>query len=73
MVGTGPVGSLTAPRNPLLRQRRYVWAFRSAEAFGGPPMSMPAEQPGARRPSLMVYGLMIVIACCLPALLLVNI
>jgi hypothetical protein len=36
-------------------------------------MSMPAEQPGARRPSLMVYGLMIVIACCLPALLLVNI
>ena len=30
-------------------------------------MSMPVEQPGARRPSLMVYGLMIVIACCLPA------
>jgi hypothetical protein len=36
-------------------------------------MSIPAEQPGARRPSLMVYALMIVIACCLPALLLVNI
>lgn len=36
-------------------------------------MSMPAQQSGARRPSLMVYGLMIVIACCLPALLLVNI
>lgn len=36
-------------------------------------MSMPAEQPGTSRPSLMVYGLMIVIACCLPALLLVNI
>jgi len=36
-------------------------------------MSMPAEQPGTRRPGLMVYGLMIVIACCLPALLLVNI
>jgi len=36
-------------------------------------MSMPAQQPGARRPSLMVYGLMIVIACCLPALLLVSI
>jgi hypothetical protein len=36
-------------------------------------MSMPAEQPGTRRPSLLVYGLMIVIACCLPAMLLVNI
>ena len=36
-------------------------------------MSMPVEQPGARRPSLMVYGLMIVIACCLQALLLVSI
>ena len=35
-------------------------------------MSMPAEQPGTRRPSLMVYGLMIVIACCLPALLLAG-
>ncbi len=33
-------------------------------------MSMPAEQPRSRRPSLMVYGLLIVIACCLPALLL---
>ena len=73
MVGRGAVEPLTAPRNPVLRQQRYVRDFRSAEAFRGPPMSMPAEQPGARRPSLMVYGLMIVIACCLPALLLVNI
>lgn len=36
-------------------------------------MSMLAQQPEARRPSLMVYGLMIVIACCLPALLLASI
>ena len=36
-------------------------------------MTVPVPQPAARRPSLMVYGLMIVIACCLPALLLVNI
>ena len=36
-------------------------------------MSMPAEQPQTRRPSLMVYGLMIVIACCLPALLLASV
>lgn len=36
-------------------------------------MSMPVPQPGTRQPSLLVYGLMIVIACCLPALLLVNI
>jgi hypothetical protein len=35
-------------------------------------MSMPVPQSGTRRPSLLVYGLMIVIACCLPALLLVN-
>jgi hypothetical protein len=35
-------------------------------------MSMPAQQPQARRPSLMVYGLMIVVACCLPALLLAG-
>jgi hypothetical protein len=34
-------------------------------------MSMPVEQPG-RRPSLMVYGLLIVIACCLPAVLLAG-
>lgn len=34
-------------------------------------MTMPVEHPQPRRPSLMVYGLMIVIACCLPALLLV--
>lgn len=73
MVGRGAVEPLTAPRNPALRQQRYIRVFTSAEAFRGPPMSMPAEQPGARRPSLMVYGLMIVIACCLPALLLVNI
>lgn len=36
-------------------------------------MSMPVEQSATRRPSLMVYGLMIVIACCLPALLLAGI
>jgi len=36
-------------------------------------MSIPAEQPETRRPSLLVYGLMIVIACCLPALLLVSV
>ena len=35
-------------------------------------MSMPVEQPEVRRPSLMVYGLMIVIACCLPALLIAG-
>ena len=35
-------------------------------------MSMPAAQPESRRPSLMVYGLLIVIACCLPALLLAG-
>ncbi len=35
-------------------------------------MTMPVEHPQPRRPSLMVYGLMIVIACCLPALLLVG-
>lgn len=35
-------------------------------------MSMQAEQPAARRPSLLVYGLMIVVACCLPALLLAG-
>lgn len=35
-------------------------------------MSMPAHQPQARRPSLMVYGLLIVIACCLPALLIAG-
>lgn len=36
-------------------------------------MSMHVQPSGTRRPSLMVYGLMILIACCLPALLLVNI
>lgn len=35
-------------------------------------MSMPVEQPEPRRPSLMVYGLLIIIACCLPALLLAG-
>jgi hypothetical protein len=35
-------------------------------------MSMPVQEPATRRPSLLVYGLMIVIACCLPALLLVS-
>ena len=45
----------------------------NAEAFEGPPMSIPVQQPEARRPSLMVYGFLIVIACCLPALLLLSI
>jgi len=35
-------------------------------------MSMPAEPPHTRRPSLMVYGVVIVVACCLPALLLAG-
>lgn len=35
-------------------------------------MPMPAEQSAARRPSLLVYGLLIVVACCLPALLLAG-
>lgn len=34
-------------------------------------MSMPVE-PETRRPSLLVYGLLIVVACCLPALLLAG-
>jgi hypothetical protein len=35
-------------------------------------MSMPVPQPQTRRPSLMVYGVLIVVACCLPALLLAG-
>ena len=35
-------------------------------------MSMQLPQPAARRPSLLVYGLLIVVACCLPALLLAG-
>lgn len=35
-------------------------------------MSMPAPHPETRRPSLLVYGLVIVVACCLPALLLAG-
>ena len=35
-------------------------------------MSMPVEQPAARRPSLLVYGVLIIVACCLPALLLAG-
>lgn len=35
-------------------------------------MSMPVPQPEPRRPSLLVYGLVIVVACCLPALLLAG-
>jgi hypothetical protein len=35
-------------------------------------MSMPVQQPQTRRPSLMVYGVLIVVACCLPALLLAG-
>lgn len=34
-------------------------------------MDMPIEQP-ARRPSLLVYAVMIVVACSLPALLLAG-
>ena len=36
-------------------------------------MTVPVPQPVARRPSLMVYGLLIVVACCLPALLLASV
>jgi len=36
-------------------------------------MTMPVEQPVARRPGILVYGLMVVIACCLPALLLTSV
>jgi len=32
---------------------------------------MPVDH-SARRPSLLVYGLLIVVACCLPALLLAG-
>ena len=35
-------------------------------------MPMSAPQAHTRRPSLLVYGLMIVVACCLPALLLAG-
>jgi len=35
-------------------------------------MPLPVEQ-SSRRPSLLVYGLLVVVACCLPALLLVGI
>lgn len=35
-------------------------------------MSTPAQQPQNRRPGLMIYGLMIMVACCLPALLLAG-
>lgn len=35
-------------------------------------MSMQAPQPVARRPSLLVYALLIVVACCLPAMLLAG-
>jgi hypothetical protein len=36
-------------------------------------MQTQAQQPATKRPSLMVYGVMIIVACCLPALLLVSI
>ena len=36
-------------------------------------MSIPFHEPPTRRPSLMVYGVMIVIACCLPALLAISV
>lgn len=35
-------------------------------------MPMPAPPSPAARPSLMIYGLLIVIACCLPALLIAG-
>lgn len=35
-------------------------------------MSMPIETPAARRPSLLVYAVLIAVACCLPALLLAG-
>ena len=63
--------SLTSPPNAALRQRRYSGGLSNAHAFRVT-MSMPVEQPQPRRPSLMVYGLLIVIACCLPALLLAG-
>ncbi|MGV9007973.1 MAG: hypothetical protein ACOH1H_14685 [Brevundimonas sp.] len=44
----------------------------SAEAIEGLPMSMPAQQPEVRRPGLLVYGLLMIVACCLPALLLTS-
>lgn len=36
-------------------------------------MQTPVQQPASNRPSLMVYGVMIIVACCLPALLLAGI
>jgi len=36
-------------------------------------MPTPVQDPDTRRPSLLVYGLMIVVACCLPALLLSSV
>ena len=36
-------------------------------------MQSNTQQPAADRPSLMVYAVMIVVACCLPALLLAGI
>lgn len=63
--------SLTARPNAALRQQRYSGDLANAHAFRVS-MSMPADQPHPRRPSLLVYGLLIVIACCLPALLLAG-
>jgi len=36
-------------------------------------MPTPVQNPDTRRPSLLVYGLMIIVACCLPALLLSSV
>lgn len=36
-------------------------------------MPMPVEQPVARRPGILVYGVMLVVACCVPALLLSSV
>lgn len=37
-------------------------------------MSMPDQQPvAARRPGILVYAVMLVVACCVPAMLLMSV
>ncbi len=37
-------------------------------------MSMPVEQPvAARRPGILVYAVMLIVACCVPAMLLMSV
>lgn len=37
-------------------------------------MSMPVQQPVAsRRPGILVYAVMLVVACCVPAMLLMSV